>query len=114
MEHHRRRITMTDDPSLSDTDRKLLDALKHLPPVPRPEDLPEQFHNRLRTERIAAPAWRPWVITAIAAMLVLALGSGWWIDRAHRVAEVSQLRAQLIDALNGTSAPRRYEAINRS
>jgi hypothetical protein len=103
---------MTDDQNLSDTDERLLEALKHLPAVPRPDDLHEQFRNRMRTERIVGAAWRPWVVTAIAATLVLALGSGWWIDRAHHAAEVSQLRAQLIDALNGTSAPRRFEAIN--
>ncbi len=103
---------MTNDENLSDTDRRVLDALKQLPAVPRPDDLHEQFRDRVRTERIVGPAWRPWLITAIAATLVLALGSGWWIDRAHHESEVSQLRAQLIDALNGTSAPRRFEAIN--
>ena len=103
---------MTDDPNLSDADRRLLEALKHLPAVPRPDDLHEQFRDRVRTERIVGHAWRPWLVTAIAATLVVAIGSGWWIDRAHHDMEVSQLRAQLIDALNGTSAPRRFEAIN--
>jgi hypothetical protein len=103
---------MTDDENLSDTDHRVLESLKHLPAVPRPDDLHEQFRERMRAERIVGSAWRPWIITAIAATLVLALGSGWWIDRAHHISEVSQLRAQLIDALNGTSAPRRFEAIN--
>jgi hypothetical protein len=103
---------MTDEPDLSESERMLLDALTQLPPVPRPADLHERFRERVRTERIVGAAWRPWVITAIAAMLVLTLGSAWWIDRTHHVAEVSQLRAQLMDALNGASAPRRFEAIN--
>ena len=103
---------MIEDPNLSDADQRLVEALKHLAPVPRPADLPEQFRNRLRAERMAGPAWRPWLIAAIAATLFLAIGGAWWFGRTSDRAEVSQLRAQLVDALNGASAPRRYEAIN--
>ena len=103
---------MIEDQDLSDSERALLDALRHLPPVPRPDTLADQFHARARLVRLDGRAWRPWVAAALAAMLVLTLGGGWWRERVHHQSEVAELRAQLIDALNGTSAPRRYEAVN--
>ena len=67
---------MTDDQDLSDTDRRFLEGLAHLPPEPPPAGLTELFRQRMQGELSAAPRWRPLILAGLAAALLLALGIG--------------------------------------
>ncbi|HEY3933459.1 MAG TPA: HEAT repeat domain-containing protein [Gemmatimonadales bacterium] len=105
---------MTDHPTLSHADEKLLQALRHLPDVPPTPGLPAAFHRRLEAQASAGRPIGPWVLAALAAALLIALGAGWWVDRNRREAEIADLRAELTNALRNLPAPGRFEAVNQA
>jgi hypothetical protein len=102
---------MNSDTELSPDERATLDALAQLPPIEPPGDLRERFRERAATERAVGPAPRRWITVGFAAALVLALGGGWWVDRARQERELDKVRTELATALSSLSAVTRLQAI---
>ena len=102
---------MTFDTELSPEERATLDALAQLPPIEPPGDIRERFRERAATEHAVGPAPRWWITVGLAAALVLAVGGGWWVDRAREERKVAALSAQLTTALHDLSAMSRYRAV---
>lgn len=73
----------------------LLAALGQLPPIEPAADLQARFRDRLETDRSVGPLPHRWISAALAAVLIGAIGAGWWVDRQHEAREVEQLRAQI-------------------
>ena len=105
---------MTHDTDLSNDERATLDALAHLPPIEPPGDLRERFRERAATEHAVGAAPRRWTTIALAAVLVLALGAGWWVDRRAHERESGALRSALVVALADLSAAKRLNAVNEA
>jgi hypothetical protein len=102
---------MNSDTELSPEERATLDALAQLPPIEPPGDIRERFRERAATEHAVGPAPRRWITVGLVAALVLALGGGWWVDRAREERDRATLREELTTALQDLSAARRVQAI---
>lgn len=94
---------MTDDINPPE-DRALFEALKAIPrPVPPPA-MASEFRARTRIDSTVAHSGRRWLLVAIAALLLLAVGGAWWLKGADTA------RA-LATALRTSPAPSRVQAI---
>jgi cytochrome b len=105
---------MNDDLDLDQDERDLLDTLAQLPPIEPAGDIRERFRERAETERAVGPGPRRWVTMALAAALVLTLGSGWWLEHQARLRDQGTLQSALATALTDLSAATRLNAVNEA
>jgi hypothetical protein len=99
---------MIDHTELSPDQQTLLDSLGALPPLQPARDLEARFRERAETERTVGPMPRKWVTWGLAAAVVLAVGAGWWVDRAHESRQIAALQRKLA----AMSVTARYEWIS--
>ncbi len=106
--HHRPDIMPSDEYD----DEALFAALAGLPERRVPENLAASFRQRLTAMPSPRRGFRRVVIVGAAAMLLLAIGAGWWHERLLRLEESAQLHTQLATALQSLSDATRLRAIN--
>jgi HEAT repeat protein len=93
------------------SDDQLLHALSELPAIEPASDIAERFHDQAAAHAVRFVAPSRWWTVALAAALVLAIGSGWWIDRQHQAAAIVRLQSDLAIAMKSQSAVTRTQAI---
>jgi len=102
----------SDVPSIHEPDDPLVTALASLPRRPAQPRLAESFQRRLATESATRPRISRAMIVGLAALLVLAVGMGWWRERQLRLDEALKAQGQLATALQSVSTGARMAAID--
>lgn len=100
------------DPGPDHEDHAVLKALAALPLRPAPSGLARSFSHRLVREYPNRPTVRWWLMTGLAALLIVVVGAGWWHERRLRLDDAWQMQRQLTSALQNLSTGARLQAID--
>lgn len=101
---------MRPEPDEASEEAALLAALAELPTLAPHPTLAARFHARAAREHRRG-LQRSWLALAAAAMLALALGSGWAIDHHHKLAALAELRGELSQTMQSLSAATRIQGV---